>query len=194
MMALMRPVEIPSRMGGGGPARQPSVRPLSVTILSVLGLLWVGMNVMIALNSFSQKQTNPAIIRLHAEYDKSEFHRAWMIAFPVISLAILIPLAWGAVRSMMMKEDGRKAMIIWAWISIASTILLVVFSHFWYEPNVILPAIARYNAISPPEEQMPIGSKLGMLFWVLAVIHPACVLYFFKTKRVIDAFAGGGKK
>src|SRR5581483_10813524 len=108
----------------------------------------------------------------------------------IYQFGIGIVLLAGSIGSLSMKRWARKAMVIYAFVTIVAAVISTTASVAWLTPR--LERAQRQAGVPPPPPFLNprVGTIGGFL---LGVIFPVCVAYFFTRPEIKAAFdrAGG---
>ena len=180
----------------------PSLRPASVTALSIIsivlgsiGLLCGGFTLITQLLLIAGGGKNPFMPTVPVVTNQ-----ALNIFNATASVVILIfsgLLLGGGIMGLKLKPIARRMM---TWLSIAmilwATLQLVV-QLIWAIP-VAGEQIKATQAQTDPQTAKLMGSMMGPLqiviafvAWIFWLILPACFLIFWRSPKVVSAFEGG---
>lgn len=181
------PYESPSPAGAGGyMAAYPPQRPVSVTVLAILGIIFGAINVLctpFGLLPFlvDTGQPNPMI----DVFWGSPFFFGWMIFSVAASFILGVVLLLGSIGSLQLRPVARKLMLIYA---VAALVMAV--AGFAINVVIMLPLLEQIDGGGPMMAGVLgglVGGVVGLLF---GSAFPVAILYFYTRPNVKAAFAG----
>ena len=147
-------------------------RPTSVTVLAILGIVFSSLTLLcglcgvIAIAFVPQQQFQAQLAHLP---------KPWLIISAILNVAVAILLLSSSIASLQLATWARKAMLAYAVASLVMSFVGVIASFVFADPN------------QPPA--MTAAIAIGS--FVLGLVYPICVLYFFTRPHVIAAFESG---
>ena len=183
------PVALPYAQGGYG---RPKLRPTSVTVLAILGIIWGSFVLLGSLcqtlqfAGVSMDPNNPVVKGMHD--DKLLF--AWSIVGAVVNLVLGGLLLGGSIKALSLKPLGRSWMIAYSWLDIGFTLISTVVSVAVVMPRiqVVMQSVNSNPAI---RSVMQISMWGGFVFALVLLAFPALILYFMSRPNVKEAFLRG---
>ncbi|HZN68713.1 MAG TPA: hypothetical protein VFB66_25770 [Tepidisphaeraceae bacterium] len=172
-----------------------AARPTAVTVFAILGIVFGIMGLLckpLALLplfvSGQLAQGNPGLAAMN-----DPAMRTMVIASVVVGVPVSILLLAGGIGSLNLKPWARKVMLAYAALAILLCIVNVVTQLVW-----MVPAMAEVQAQQPQQPNMPnvaafakAGGYAGAIVeFVLRLIFPILLLYFFTRPNVVAAFEG----
>lgn len=183
------PVSLPYAQGGYGP---PKLRPTSVSVLAIIGIIWGSLILLgtfcntLQLSGMSLDANNPITKGMHE--DRVLFD--WSIVSVILNLGLGALLLGGSIKSLSLKRSGRSWLIAYSWLDIAFTVLSTGITV-----AVVMPRINRIvqnSSLNPIVRQtMQISMWGGFLFALVLLVYPALILYFMSRPNVKEAFERG---
>ena len=176
--------------------RSAPLRPTSVTVLAILGIIFGALGVLckplsLAAIFIPQPGPNPAV-----EMQKEMM--GFNLANVAVGTAVSVLLLAASIACLSLKPWARKGMLTYAGIAIVLTIVGGVITFVWMLPRIqemqrqMMAQQTAGGAGAPPPQMMNImqtastaGAAIGAAG---ALIYPACLLYFFTRPNVKSAF------
>lgn len=166
-------------------------RPTSVTVIAIIAIIWgsfATLAMMCAVPQYlgMQLTPNPVMDAIRKDPVLLGFH----IASMVIGLALGIILLAGGIVSLSLKPIGRTLLMVYAWVSIFTTIPSIILTV-----TVITPRTFQHvpnMAANPQTAQfMKISAYGGAALSLIVLIWPVLILYFMSRPRAKTAFEEG---
>ena len=171
------------------------LRPTSVTVLAILGIIFGGMGVLckplsLAAIFIPQPAPNPAV-----EMQKDMM--AFNLANAAVGTAVSVLLLAASIGCLSLKPWARKGMLTYAGLALALTVVGAIITFVWMMPKIQemqrqMMAQQSAGGTPPPPQMMSIVQSAGTIGAVLgtvgALIYPTCLLYFFTRPNVKSAF------
>ena len=180
------------------PTPQPTgLRPGSVTALAIVGIVFGGLGLLckplsVLLLFMPQPQPNPAI-----EMQKGMM--PWNLSSAGVGTLISALLLAASIGSLMLKPWARKGMLAYAALAVVMNVVGLVVTLVWIMPkmkDVQQQMIQQQGgAAAPPgmaNMMQTLGSVGTIVGFVLAMVFPVLIGYFFTRDNVKAAFEGGG--
>jgi len=146
------------------------IRPTSVTVLAVigiilgsLGVLGTGCAVMFMIGARQQFQ------------NQIQAPLAWLAVSALIGVAMCVLLLASSIAALKLIAWGRKGMLAYAMVGIVMNVVNAVVNLIYMDSS---------------KAAFMVGVALGGL--VIGMIYPVCVLVFMKKPHVVAAFESGG--
>jgi hypothetical protein len=163
--------------------------PTSVLVLAIIGLIlgalglcgmvWSVISIFVPFGP-----PNPMLDALRND----ALYLTFTVITAVVGTGFALLLIAACIGSFMLRPWARKGMIVYAWVNIVQGVIGSAFNFIYVFPKMA--------AALPPgaDPAFVMGLKFGMAAGacgvVLAIIYPACVLFFFSRRHVVDAFNG----
>ena len=183
------PMALPYAQGGYGP---PKLRPTSVTVLAVLGIIWASLILLGSLCNtlqfagVSMDPNNPIIKGM--QNDHVLF--AWSIIGVVVNLVLGVLLLGGSIWSLSLKPTGRSWLIAYSWLDIAFTVVSTAISVAVVMPKI--DQIVQNSNLNPSVRSiMQISTWGGLLFSLVLLVFPGLILYYMSRRHVKEAYERG---
>ena len=180
-----------SQLDSPMPPLEPAVRPTSVTVMAVIGIIFGALGFLcspLALIPYFITLPTPNPFIDSIKDDNALF--MWTIAVTVMGWFLSILLLVGSIWALMLREWARQILLGW---SVASSLLTV--AQFLINVMVVFPKMAE---IAKADPKMAAGSVSG---WIGAGIGlalglgiPILMLFFMTRPHVKDAFARGARR
>lgn len=171
-------------MSGYDPTMEVRTRPVSVIVLSIIGLLWAAMAVLCVPLSFIQfvVPLPPPQDAIAADTRADSLLFGATVIGNVVIFFLGLLLLIGCIGSLMLKKFAWMMMVVYALLSII-TGLVWTFVTF----TIIMP---KTNAIMQKHglPAMDWMFYIGIAFGALALIYQISVLVFYNTPKVKRAF------
>lgn len=171
-------------MSGYDPTMDVRRKPVSVTVLSIIGLLWAAMAVFctpLSLLQFMIPMPAPQdAIAADTRADGLLFGSMMIGNGVVFSLGLLLLI--GSIGSLMLRKFAWMVMIVYALLSIITGLAWTYVSL-----TIVMPrtnAIMQKHGLPAVDVMFYIGMGIG----ALAFIYQISVLVFYNTRRVKQAF------
>lgn len=181
----------PFPVGYYGTPLAPPWRPTAVTVLAIVGIIFAALAILctpISTVMLFVKLPVPSPALTAQRNDTALM--GWMIGSAVYQLVIGLVLLIGSIGSLYMKPWARKTMVAYAFITIVAALLSTAVTLAWFMPR--LERLQRQaGAPTPPAFIAPQVGALGG--FLVGIIFPICVAYFFTRPEIKQAFdrAGG---
>ena len=174
----------PTPLGYQGPTPAVQLRPTSVTVLAIIGIILSGLGVLcgpFALLPYvtTMGPPNPIVDAVK----KAHALMVWMFGSSLLSWLVSLLLLICAIGSLLLKRWARSGMLVYAIISIAMGLIGLVVSITW-----AFPAMQRAISGAGGSTGGLIGGLIG---GVLGLIYPVFVLVYMRKPHVIEAFERG---
>lgn len=183
------PPGLPYDTTGYGASR----RPPSTIVLGIIGILYALFLTVCTCVSLvtvagsgaimeSMQQSGQITAEERAEFEAQAELGPWDIASALLSFAIGIICWVGAIGSLMGKEIGRKALVVFAALFIALMCLNIVIESVRGFPDV-------QRQMAAQGQQVPMGLLVAGVSacMLIILIYPICVLWFY-TRPAIKAW------
>ena len=178
------------------PTPQPrDPRPGSVTALAIIGIVFGGGGLLckplsVAFLFLPQPQPNPAV-------DLQKEMMGWNLVNGGIGLLISGLLLAAAIASLKLVPWGRKGMLAYAALAVLMNVVGLVVSLVWLVPktNRLYEQLKQQGQGVPPgmvSILQKAGVPLTIVTFVVLMIFPLVLWYFFTRREVKAAFEGGG--
>lgn len=159
----------------------PPERPTSVTVLSIIGIIFGVLGLLGTGFAFLQYfidftgQPNPMI-------DITKANGALfitMVGLQVLGFVLSIILLAGSILSLKRRAVGRQLMMTYVWFGLAQLVITVAINFFIIYP----PMLQQMRGQIPPGFD---GIMYGSLLvgGAVGAIYPLCVLYYFTRPHV----------
>ncbi len=161
--------------------------PTSVTVISILGLLFTAYGVFGLLTLAAVFGTGTGFGMPNPVLDKLRDDSTYLTFTGIelaVSLLLMIVLVAGSVGGLKLKPWARPTMLIYAVATIVNGLAGVVFNLVYVMPLM--------SSVTGPGNA-PLGAVVGVssvCSGLFGMIYPACVLYFYTRPNVVDAFRG----
>ena len=183
--------------------RTAPLRPTSVTVLAIIGIVFGGLGLLCKPLSFAalfmpQPVPNPAV---QMQKDMMAFN----VGNAAIGTLVSALLLASSIGCLSLKPWARKGMLTYAGLAIVLTIAGGIITMVWMLPKIqemqrqMMTQSSGRGAPAPPPQMMSMiqsASTVGaVIAIVISLIFPACLIYFFTRPNVKSAFgdptAGG---
>lgn len=143
-------------------------RPTSVTVLAIIGIVLGSLSLLGSLCGtimvfVAGQQMQQALAHIP---------KAWLVIQTIMGFAISVILLAGSIGSLQLALWARKAMLAYAIVSLAMSVVGLITSFAFADPNQSPAMVAG----------MAVGS------FIVGIIYPGCVLYFYTRPHVVSAF------
>jgi hypothetical protein len=164
-------------------------RPVSITVLSIIGLVLGGLGLLGTCWSFvatfaNLNRGNPMTEALLA----STFYKAYVGVAGCFGLCVTALLIASCIGSLKLMPWARMGMNLYAVLSIFQALVGAVITFIWIIPLML----ESMPAGTPPEVRtgMRIGAYFSPCFMLAMLVYPICVLIFFNRRVAANAFRG----
>jgi hypothetical protein len=179
-------------------ATPPSRRPTSVTVFAVLAIVFGSIGTLALLVSIPAQLgmrivSNPALDAIQ----RDPILDAVGLASTAIGLGLFITLLCSGVGALSLKPAARKAMILYAWIDIITSILQLILNVAFLHQRTevmtrkVLSATLGFNPANV-EPMIKAGYYGGIALAIVILIWPILILYYMNRLHVKAAFSGNG--
>jgi hypothetical protein len=180
--------------------RSAPVRPTSVTVLAIIGIIFGGLGVLckplgVVALFIPQPGPNPVL-------DMQRSMMVWNVANAMVGTLVSVLLLASAIGSLSLKPWARKGMLAYAGLALVLTVVGGVVTMVWIMPKMqeaqrqMLAQQSARGAPAPPPGMMNVmqtaGNAFGVIAIVLALIFPLVLMYFYTRPEVKAAFGDGG--
>jgi hypothetical protein len=167
--------------------------PTSVTVLSVIGIIFfflglIGVVIsLFALFGPGFGPPNPMLNKINN--DKGYLIGSGLsLAVGVVGMIILLA---SSIGSLMLKPWARLGMVTYGVLSLVNAVAGLLFTMLYVVPLM--------TSALPPNDPGRTGGAIGgaiggICGGALGMIYPICVLCFFNTASVVQAFRTGGRR
>ena len=168
-------------------------RPTSVTVLSILGIIWGSLVLLSSLCNVVQigggslfTTNNPIAKAMHD--DATLF--AWSIVSVVLNFVLGVLLLGGSIGSLSLKRWGRSWLIGYSWLDVVFTVLSLVVAVTVTTPK--MQQLAQSSGVNPQTQTiMQAAAWGGILLALVLLVFPALILYYMSRPHVKAAFERG---
>lgn len=180
------------------PTPQPAgARPASVTALAIAGIVIGGLMLLckplsIAMQFMPQQQPNPAV-----EMQKEMM--GWNLFSAGLGTLISALLLASAIGALMLKPWARKGMLAYAAIAVVMNVVGLVVSVVWVVPKtkkMYEQMMQQQGNAQVPQGVLSFmqnaGVAMTIVAFIIAMVFPLLIWYFFTRENVKAAFEGGG--
>ena len=179
------------------PTPQPAgARPGSVTALAIIGIVFGGIGVLckpfsVVALFLPQPAPNPMV-------DMQKEMMAWNLANAGIGTLISILLLAAAIGALLLKAWARKGMLAYAGVAIVMNVVGLVVGLAYVVPRMrqaqeqMMQQQGGANLPPGMASIMQTAGAVGTVVWfILAMVFPVMVFYFFTRDNVKAAFEPG---
>lgn len=166
----------------------PPRRPTSVTVLAIIGIIFGALGVLctpLGLIPYFMDfgQPNPVIDAIK----ENKFAFFWTIGSSILGILLAVILLAGSIGSLKLAPWARSAMLAYAAMAVVMSLAGTVISVTVITP-LVTKAFENMQGGGGPFAAM--GGMIGAIVGaVLMLIYPICILFFYNTANVKDAFA-----
>jgi hypothetical protein len=170
----------------------PKLRPRSVTVLAILGIILGSLVLLGTLcNTFqvfgaSLEPSDPVTKGIRD--DPVLF--VWSIIGVIVNLVLGVLLLGGSIKALSLKRSGRLWMIAYSWLDIGFTLISTAISVVAVMPRISqIVQNSKMNATMQTAVQISVWGEI--LFSLLLLVFPALILYYMSRPLVKEAFRRG---
>lgn len=178
------------------PTQQPSSgRPGVVTALAIIGIVFGGLGllckpVLVGLLFIPQPGPNPAV-------DMQKELMGWNIFSAVAGTLISILLLASSIGALSLKPWARKGLLTYSAVAVLMNLVNLVASIIWIVPKMkeMQEQMIKQQGSAPTgmaAMMQTMGTAGAVIGFLIAMIFPLLLLYFFTRPNIIAAFVGGG--
>jgi hypothetical protein len=183
------PLPLPYAQGGFGP---PKLRPTSVTVLAIIGIIMGSLKLLGSLCNGLQfagvsiNGNNPILKGVQSDH----LLFAWSIFGLILNCILGVLLLFGSIWSLSLKRSGRSWLVLYSRMDIAFTLIGVGVSVAMVFPRMrVIVQHANMNATAQMSMQITLWVTLVLSLVFLA--YPGLVLYYMSRPHVKEAFERG---
>lgn len=168
---------------------QPGRRPTSVTVISIIAIIWGSLAVLGGLCSIPQYMgvrfgPNPVADAINSDPVVVGFNISAMAVAVVLGIMMLA----GGIAALSLKPIGRGLLIVYAIAQIAVSIVSVPVQAAIVYPHMMAAVQSKTGASSPIVAGMRIGFGAGLVFGLITLAWPIVILIFMSRPHVKAAF------
>ena len=170
-------------------------RPGVVTAFAIIGIVFGGLGLLCKPFSLialfvPQAGPNPAV-------DMQKDLMGWTLFSAVAGTLISILLLASSIGALSLKPWARKGLLAYAAVAVLMNLVNIVVSIIWIMPKMktMQEQMIKQQGTAPPGMaaiMQGAGTAGAVIGFLITMIFPLLLLYFFTRPNVVAAFEGGG--